>query len=426
MARCQKSYFVGVVALSVLGLIYVNTYQQDGARENQIPTKAEYEYVKSSTLQQQTKRPSGLHSNNSVVSKISGHHETDLPLDKHKVKTKLILAYTSIYGNKFTVGYPGKSANQLDICKYKCKWSTDKQDYNKSDAVIFHLFNRVDGLTDFNISQLPTRYSLDQRWILMAREPQALYYPEQLKLLNDKFNLTMTFQRDSDVSIPYGRYYKLHQLRGIQQKRPKNKMVAWLVSNCVTSSRRESYVKELQNYIDVDVYGRCGKSKKKTSEGVRSMIATNYNFYLAFENSDCDDYITEKFWMNFNNLIPIVRGQRAGYETATPPDSFINADSFAHPQKLAEYLRKVVSNQTLYDKYHQWKRSYSGGYRFFTVNTHWRCDLCEQVHTSKPKTVNIYEHFSEDTRCTAHREIENNRTGERMHDLYKQKKIRKL
>ena len=39
----------------------------------------------------------------------------------------------------------------------------------------------------------------------------------------------------------------------------KTKLVAWIVSNCGDNSGRGSYVKELQRYIDVDIYGGCGK-----------------------------------------------------------------------------------------------------------------------------------------------------------------------
>jgi hypothetical protein len=34
-----------------------------------------------------------------------------------------------------------------------------------------------------------------------------------------------------------------------------------MVSNCQTNSDRESYVDDLDNFVDVDVFGNCGKLK---------------------------------------------------------------------------------------------------------------------------------------------------------------------
>ena len=34
-----------------------------------------------------------------------------------------------------------------------------------------------------------------------------------------------------------------------------------MVSNCQTNSDRESYVDDLHNFVDVDVFGNCGKLK---------------------------------------------------------------------------------------------------------------------------------------------------------------------
>lgn len=48
-------------------------------------------------------------------------------------------------------------------------------------------------------------------------------------------------------------------------------------------------------YISVDVYGGCSKhkcSRKKNS--CRKMLSDDYKFYLAFENCNCIEYITEK------------------------------------------------------------------------------------------------------------------------------------
>ena len=350
-------------------------------------------------------------------------------------QTKLILAYTTIYGKRFKLGMNRSPQevksipNPLSKCEYRCKWSTDRSDYNKSDAVVFHLYNlspeaKGKGHGEFVISKLPTRYRRDQKWVLMIREPNSFFYPQQLKLLDDKFNLSMTFQSDSDVVIPYGRYWKLspserEKASTVDYITGKSKMVAWLVSNCITSSRREDYVRELQKYIQVDVYGGCG-SLKASVNGSRKflqILKTQYKFYIAFENSDCDDYVTEKFWDSLSKgMIPIVRGQRVNYQRIAPPNSFVDADIFDSPEQLAKYLKEVSSNVDLLKKYHNWREEYAAEFHMLSADPNWYCNLCEKVHTSPAKTINVYKHFSEDTRCNVFDRVRN-RTGEHMQDI---------
>lgn len=76
----------------------------------------------------------------------------------------------------------------------------------------------------------------------------------------------------------------------------KTKMAAWFVSNCNSKSSRNEFVRELQKYIDVDVYGKCGTMQCSTTiDGqCRDMAAKNYKFFMSLENSLCPDYITEK------------------------------------------------------------------------------------------------------------------------------------
>ncbi len=41
-------------------------------------------------------------------------------------------------------------------------------------------------------------------------------------------------------------------------------LISWMVSNCGTHSERENFVEELQQFIDVDIYGECGPLKVRS------------------------------------------------------------------------------------------------------------------------------------------------------------------
>ena len=58
-------------------------------------------------------------------------------------------------------------------------------------------------------------------------------------------------------------------------------------------SLRELYIRELQKYMDIDVYGKCGTRFEDDDD---PRYKDEYFFYLAFENSMCEDYITEKLY----------------------------------------------------------------------------------------------------------------------------------
>ncbi len=142
------------------------------------------------------------------------------------------------------------------------------------------------------------------------------------------FNWTMTTRWDSDIVHPYGwiepvnaSLVPLHptpeQVRLLMTANNltnyatignKTKMAAWFSSRCnlttLTSGREIVVEKLMEHGISVDVYGSCGnltcgnRFDNKTDEqdeGCRKMAAENYKFYLAFENSLCLDYVTEKY-----------------------------------------------------------------------------------------------------------------------------------
>ena len=72
------------------------------------------------------------------------------------------------------------------------------------------------------------------------------------------------------------------------------------------------------------------------------------------ENSNCKDYVTEKLGAAIiSSAVPIVFSVDGipNYDRYLPPHSYINAADFQSARKLAEYLKYVGANETLYNEY---------------------------------------------------------------------------
>lgn len=135
----------------------------------------------------------------------------------------------------------------------------------------------------------------------------------------------------------------------------------------------------------VDIYGQCGnKDCKKENQLLHTEkcfeeTLKKYKFYLAFENSNCKNYITEKFFVNglSHNILPIVMGApREDYERLAPERSFIHVEDFKSPKELAEYLYILDKSDELYNSYFKWKGT---GEVVNAWNNLW-CQMCAMVH----------------------------------------------
>ncbi|KRX67614.1 Glycoprotein 3-alpha-L-fucosyltransferase A [Trichinella sp. T9] len=259
-----------------------------------------------------------------------------------------------------------------------CKAVPDYSAVNEADAVLFR--RMVPQLTSSHHHQIWIFYSLE-----------SPLHSINLESLNGLVNWTATYRLDSDIVAPYGKFEKAEvSILPVDTSR-KTKMVAWFVSNCYTSSKRELYVKQLKEYISVDVYGACSNKRcKKFSSDCENMLDNDYRFYLSFENSLCKDYITEKYFHNAmeHYIIPVVMGaSKAEYEKVSPPHSFIHVDDFRSPKELAIYLKKVAQNNTLYNSYFEWKSHYR------LINTYFWCRLCSLLNYPKRKVYNDLQNW---------------------------------
>ena len=141
----------------------------------------------------------------------------------------------------------------------------------------------------------------------------------------------------------------------------KTKLAIWVVSHCETASKREKYVQQLQKYMEVDIFGACGKPmkcpdignctqelanicKNKNDDVCKTTVEKRYKFYLAFENSRCDDYWTEKLSHCYHlPIVPVVMGG-ANYSNVLPKEAYINVDDYSSPKELADYLNHLDSH----------------------------------------------------------------------------------
>ena len=145
-----------------------------------------------------------------------------------------------------------------------------------------------------------------QIWMMYLLESPA--YVGEFHHVDNLINWTATFRWDSTIVTPYAKFVPFRRTTSTNARIPhilknyaagKTKMVAWFVSNCFSRNKRGEYVEELSRYLPVDVFGMCGKPFcRRQDENCWLRLRREYKFYLSFENSNCDYYITEKFFDN--------------------------------------------------------------------------------------------------------------------------------
>ena len=292
-------------------------------------------------------------------------------------------------------------------CSFSNCWVTSDRNYleslGKFDAIVFNMAV----LNYLETNKLPpsNERRFHQYYIFFTQE-SAFYHAENVIDYKGYFNWTMSYLPDSDIVYPYGRAEASNVTLQYQNKDiKKRKLVAWFASHCSTQSKREKYVKELQKYIDVDIYGLCGPLKCGWNESTGNSLPEcyqalqqDYKFYLSFENSLCKDYATEKLYSILKLfVVPVVMGL-ANYSAIAPPHSFINALQYS-PKELANYLLMLDSNDTLYNRYFDWKTNYTIRSSYQEMGREAKCSLCTKLNNRQYSIVDLSSAWNPITRC---------------------------
>ncbi|CAG5134800.1 unnamed protein product, partial [Candidula unifasciata] len=307
--------------------------------------------------------------------------------------TKRILRWTGFFGD---LSWENTDDSYFKPCKVnKCTMTNDRSLLDESDAILFHvgaLFNFWRG------HSLPSRRLPFQVWILHNVEPPPRV-PLNLARFPGVFNWTAWYRRDSDVPVVYGGYkhypmppsLKFNKSLKPNWARENNRFSAWMSSNCYDYNRRQLITAELKDRLgkDMDLYGKCGD--KQCPDTICFETISNYKFFFTFENSNCRDYITEKFWTALlRRQVPVVLGGASteDYTKIAPPHSFIHVNDFTDIKHLVDYLYYLAKNETAYNEYLDWSTEMDI-YGELTARRKWWCDVCEALH-DKSRPAQVY------------------------------------
>lgn len=327
----------------------------------------------------------------------------------------LVWKYGSTIEKRHLYHFGKTRHDPFEDCSVKnCILTYKPEDLPTSDIVLIHL-HRTKGVDD-----LPRRNnrSSSQIWAFLTDESpyHTFLQPKvHLKDFNGIFNWSMTYRMNSDIPVPYGRAIPKTEIEEFSiskafnswaKRKRKDVLVAILGSNCGSKNHRWEYVRELQKHITVDTYGGCGKLKCSGHFESDCDKLNDYLFYLAFENSNCDDYLTEKLWWNayHKNAIPIIMGPtRENLEKLLPYQSYISVDEFATPRDLAAYLLYLNNTPSELAIYFTWKLKYdiSNEHGYFKSKSYHYCRVCEALNynSRKFKVYNNLESFWSTKNC---------------------------
>ncbi|XP_021351304.1 glycoprotein 3-alpha-L-fucosyltransferase A-like [Mizuhopecten yessoensis] len=240
-----------------------------------------------------------------------------------------------------------------------------------------------------------------QIWIMFEHESPMKYQTLNNTCHRNLFNWTITYRRDSDFTFVHGQFSKtsspFNESSIDRILKAKTKTAVGFISNCYTQSQREDYIKQLRKYgIDVDIYGRCGHHhctsgnrfnavwnitpRVNKTKDCFDVLDSKYKFYLSFENSLCDDYVTEKslHLVLRHNIVPIIR-DAANRTLFQPPTSYLDTKDFKNVKSLADRIKYLNKNFEEYKKYFHWKKHFYPETSSGVIKSI-LCDICYRLH----------------------------------------------
>jgi len=232
-----------------------------------------------------------------------------------------------------------------------CAITVDRRYADQAAAVVFHIPT---------LRQLPRKKRQGQLWVGWSMESKK-NYPQLIDpAVLGRLDLMMTYCLDSDIPETYVTAGQVSGWALPPDEKNSGRLCAVLISHRDRCSDRVAYVKELMRHADIHSYGKVLNNRalpeRDLGTATKLKLLRSYKFTLAFENSVCRDYVTEKLFDPFMaGSVPIYRGAPNVEEFVPGDHCYINTADFASPRHLAEYLQHLDSDEKAYADYFTWK-----------------------------------------------------------------------
>ncbi|XP_072980877.1 putative fucosyltransferase-like protein isoform X2 [Typha angustifolia] len=147
--------------------------------------------------------------------------------------------------------------------------------------------------------------------------------------------------------------------------------------------------------IKIDSYGSCHRNREGRVDKVTTL--RRYKFSLAFENSNEEDYVTEKFFQSLvAGSVPVVVGAPNIQDFAPSSSSVLHIKTLDDVASVAKTMKHLATDPTAYNQSVRWK--YEGPSDSFKAlvdmaAVHSSCRLCihiaTKIHEEEEMTSNF-------------------------------------
>lgn len=248
----------------------------------------------------------------------------------------------TIYHLYNTAFFRNKPAPSLNVPSFE--QITQPQDLMRADCVVVHipsilLTNEPDHLVNLR-KIVPT----EQVWVAQTHESAENYTALNDPAFMALFDIEISYRQKADIWTPYIPWNLKTDYASIEVT-PRKRQCCAFVSSHIDKSKRQTYMRELMQRLEVHSYGKFMRNKRILFDrggSTKMRVMKKYTFAFAFENAIEPDYVTEKFFQPLmTGTIPIYLGAPNIEEFAPGDNCFVNANNYLSPAELAAHIRDI-------------------------------------------------------------------------------------